>query len=197
MENNDLSNEELAELKNLAKALKQMRESDNKSDQNAVTKIENAVADIEKEQEESNNIEEKSTEVLKTEKKPSLSVQPNLQNTYTKKEYWQIDNTTDESNKTEYTENFYQREARLNASQKQNNSQNQDNSKTSPYDADKTGLGVIFGIFIPLIFSLLIGFCLYPAQSNARATFFKAYWVTFGICAIVGVIIGSIISLNA
>lgn len=68
MENNDLSNEELAELKNLAKALKQMRESDNKSDQNAVAKIENAVADIEKEQEESNNIEEKSVEVLKTEK---------------------------------------------------------------------------------------------------------------------------------
>lgn len=107
MENNDLSNEELAELKNLAKALKQMRESDNKSDQNAVAKIENAVADIENEQEESNNIEEKSVEVLKTEKKPSLSVQPNLQNTYTKKECWQIDNTTDESNKTEYTENFY------------------------------------------------------------------------------------------
>ena len=241
MENNELSNEELSELKNLAKALKQMRESNNQNDQNAVVKIENAVAKAENEQAIKPINNSNATVEIATgeeESTPTTSVDSESQNTYKNQEYWQVDDTDNSQNQSQPVENFYQREARQNAiqneakiatqiatrsttqnenqqqnsqsqianqqnyspnrnSNQQNNSQNHSSSQNDPYDTDKTGVGIFCGIFIPIIFSLLIGFCFYPSQSYARSSFFKAYWLTFGICVTIGVFIGGLLRLIA
>lgn len=72
-------------------------------------------------------------------------------------------------------------------------SQIKDNNSES-----KTGLGVVMAIFLGVI-GLIIGICLYPAESYARKSFIKAWCITYAVIfaisiifvIIMGVIIGS------
>ena len=53
--------------------------------------------------------------------------------------------------------------------------------KTSSLDGTpKTGLGVLLALFLGVI-GLIIGICLYPADTVERKTFMKGWGVTFAI----------------
>ena len=60
------------------------------------------------------------------------------------------------------------------------------------YRESKTAIGVVMGLFLGLI-GLLIGMCMYPADTNARKTFVKAWGITFGVSMAAGVILGIIL----
>ncbi len=64
------------------------------------------------------------------------------------------------------------------------------------YRESKAGIGVVMGLFLGLI-GLIIGLCLYPAETNARKTFIKGWGITFGVCAAVGIILFIIIYVVA
>ena len=55
----------------------------------------------------------------------------------------------------------------------------------------KMGMGVLLGFFLGLI-GLIIGLCLYKADTVARKTFLKAWGITFGICVGFNIIIWAI-----
>jgi len=44
----------------------------------------------------------------------------------------------------------------------------------------KTGMGVLLALVLGLI-GLIIGFCMYPAGTNARSTFVKGWGITFAV----------------
>lgn len=44
----------------------------------------------------------------------------------------------------------------------------------------KTGLGVVLGIFLGLI-GLIIGLCMYPAETIERKSFIKGWGIAFGV----------------
>ena len=53
--------------------------------------------------------------------------------------------------------------------------------KTSSLDGTpKTGLGVLLALFLGII-GLIIGLCLYPADSVERKTFMKGWGITFAV----------------
>ena len=52
----------------------------------------------------------------------------------------------------------------------------------------KTGIGVLMGLFLGLI-GLIIGLCMYKAETVERKTFMKGWGITFGICAVLTVIL--------
>ena len=52
----------------------------------------------------------------------------------------------------------------------------------------KTGMGVLLGIFLGII-GLIIGLCLYPANSEERRTFLKGWGITFAISIVISIIL--------
>ena len=62
------------------------------------------------------------------------------------------------------------------------------NSPQSKYNESKTGIGVVLGLFLGII-GLIIGICIYPEGTVARKTFIKAWAWTFGVTAVVAVVI--------
>ena len=48
------------------------------------------------------------------------------------------------------------------------------------YDSSKTGIGVVMALFLGFI-GLIIGLIIYPYGSEARRTFVKGFWSTFGV----------------
>ena len=48
------------------------------------------------------------------------------------------------------------------------------------YQASKSGIGVLLGLFLGLI-GLVIGLLMYPQDTNARKTFLKAWGITYAI----------------
>ena len=66
--------------------------------------------------------------------------------------------------------------------------ENMDNSPQSKYNESKAGIGVVLGLFLGII-GLIIGICIYPEGTVARKTFIKAWAWTFGVTAVVAVVI--------
>lgn len=66
--------------------------------------------------------------------------------------------------------------------------ENMNNSPQSKYNESKTGIGVVLGLFLGII-GLIIGICIYPEGTVARKTFIKAWAWTFGVTAVVAVVI--------
>ena len=53
-------------------------------------------------------------------------------------------------------------------------------TSTNDYDYPKTGIGVLLCLLLGII-GLIIGLCLYPANTEARYTFIKGWGITFVI----------------
>lgn len=64
--------------------------------------------------------------------------------------------------------------------------------RSVPPEKDKTGLGIVCGLFLSLIFGWIIGLC-YPYGSDERRTYFKAWGITVAIALTVGILIAAII----
>lgn len=60
------------------------------------------------------------------------------------------------------------------------------------YNESKTAIGVVMGLFLGVI-GLVIGLCMYPEGTIARKTFLKAWGITFGVAAAIGIILGLIV----
>lgn len=161
-EEQELTKEELQELKNLAKALRQMKNSDTQSSSLNEILTSN---DVTKESSSNTNKKEIAKEI-KNEKKKENTATP---------EYWQITdkngNIIEDEEKIEDLEYKYQKSAETKS--KYNNTSKKDSE-------DKTGLGVLCGIFLSMIIAIIIG-CSYPNGSVSRKTFFTSYWWTFSI----------------
>lgn len=175
-EEQELTKEELQELKNLAKTLKQMKNSDNQSSSLNEILTSNDVT-----KKSSSNTKKKE---IKNEKKKENTVTP---------EYWQITdkngNIIEDEEKIEDLEYKYQKSAETKS--KYNNTSKNDSE-------DKTGLGVLCGIFLSMIIAIIIG-CSYPNGSISRKTFFTSYWWTFSIKVIIAIfliIVFYYVSLN-
>ncbi len=54
----------------------------------------------------------------------------------------------------------------------------------------KTGLGALLGVFLGII-GLIIGLCMYPAESVERKTFIKGWGIAFAISVVIGIILYS------
>lgn len=162
-EEQELTKEELQELKNLAKTLKQMKNSDTQSSSLNEILTSNDVT-----KESSSNTKKKE---IKNEKKKENTVTP---------EYWQITdkngNIIEDEEKIEDLEYKYQKSAETKSKYK--NTPKNDSE-------DKTGLGVLCGIFLSMIIAIIIG-CSYPNGSISRKTFFTSYWWTFSIKVVIG-----------
>lgn len=163
-EEQELTKEELQELKNLAKVLKQMKNSDTQSSSLNELLTSNDVT-----KKSSSNTKKKE---IKNEKKKENTVTP---------EYWQITdkngNIIEDEEKIEDLEYKYQKSAETKS--KYNNTSKNDSE-------DKTGLGVLCGIFLSMIIAIIIG-CSYPNGSISRKTFFTSYWWTFSIKIIIAI----------
>ena len=61
-------------------------------------------------------------------------------------------------------------------------------SQTSFHGESKTAIGVVCALFLGLI-GLIIGFCCFKPYTYERKTFMKGFWWTFGICAVVYVVL--------
>lgn len=59
--------------------------------------------------------------------------------------------------------------------------------KTAEPDEEKTGIGVLLGLFLGII-GLIIGLCLFKEGTVARKSFLKAWGITFGITVVIAVI---------
>ena len=167
-EEQELTKEELQELKNLAKVLKQMKNSDNQSSSLNEILTSN---DVTKKSSSNTNKKEIAKEI-KNEKKKENTATP---------EYWQITdkngNIIEDEEKIEDLEYKYQKSAETKS--KYNNTSKNDSE-------DKTGLGVLCGIFLSMIIAIIIG-CSYPNGSISRKTFFTSYWWTFSIKIIIAI----------
>ena len=167
-EEQELTKEELQELKNLAKALRQMKNSDTQSSSLNEILTSN---DVTKESSSNTNKKEIAKEI-KNEKKKENTATP---------EYWQITdkngNIIEDEEKIEDLEYKYQKSAETKS--KYNNTSKNDSE-------DKTGLGVLCGIFLSMIIAIIIG-CSYPNGSISRKTFFTSYWWTFSIKIIIAI----------
>ncbi len=179
-EEQELTKEELQELKNLAKVLKQMKNSDNQS--SSLNEI-LTLNDVTKKS-SSNTKKKEIAKEIKNEKKKENTVTP---------EYWQITdkngNIIEDEEKIEDLEYKYQKSAETKS--KYNNTSKNDSE-------DKTGLGVLCGIFLSMIIAIIIG-CSYPNGSISRKTFFTSYWWTFSIKVIIAIfliIVFYYVSLN-
>lgn len=175
-EEQELTKEELQELKNLAKTLKQMKNSDNQS-----SSLNEILASNDVTKKSSSNTKKKE---IKNEKEKENTVTP---------EYWQITdkngNIIEDEEKIEDLEYKYQKSAETKS--KYNNTSKNDSE-------DKTGLGVLCGIFLSMIIAIIIG-CSYPNGSISRKTFFTSYWWTFSIKVIIAIfliIVFYYVSLN-
>lgn len=165
-EEQELTKEELQELKNLAKTLKQMKNSDTQSSSLNEILTSNDVT-----KESSSNTKKKEiAKEINNEKKKENTVTP---------EYWQITdkngNIIEDEEKIEDLEYKYQKSTETKS--KYNNTSKNDSE-------DKTGLGVLCGIFLSMIIAIIIG-CSYPNGSISRKTFFTSYWWTFSIKVII------------
>lgn len=165
-EEQELTKEELQELKNLAKTLKQMKNSDTQS--SSLNKILTS-NDVTKES-SSNTKKKEIAKEINNEKKKENTVTP---------EYWQITdkngNIIENEEKIEDLEYKYQKSTETKS--KYNNTSKNDSE-------DKTGLVVLCGIFLSMIIAIIIG-CSYPNGSISRKTFFTSYWWTFSIKVII------------
>ena len=64
--------------------------------------------------------------------------------------------------------------------------------RSVPAEKDKTGLGIVCGLFLSLIFGWIIGLC-YPYGSDERRTYFKAWGITVAISLAIGILIAVIV----
>ncbi len=180
-EEQELTKEELQELKNLAKTLKQMKNSDTQSSSLNEILTSNDVT-----KESSSNTKKKEiAKEINNEKKKENTVTP---------EYWQITdkngNIIEDEEKIEDLEYKYQKSTETKS--KYNNTSKNDSE-------DKTGLGVLCGIFLSMIIAIIIG-CSYPNGSISRKTFFTSYWWTFSIKVIIAfffIIVAYFVSSNS
>lgn len=180
-EEQELTKEELQELKNLAKTLKQMKNSDTQSSSLNEILTSNDVT-----KESSSNTKKKEiAKEINNEKKKENTVTP---------EYWQITdkngNIIENEEKIEDLEHKYQKSTETKS--KYNNTSKNDGE-------DKTGLGVLCGIFLSMIIAIIIG-CSYPNGSISRKTFFTSYWWTFSIKVIIAfffIIVAYFVSSNS
>lgn len=180
-EEQELTKEELQELKNLAKTLKQMKNSDTQSSSLNEILTSNDVT-----KESSSNTKKKEiAKEINNEKKKENTVTP---------EYWQITdkngNIIENEEKIEDLEYKYQKSTETKS--KYNNTSKNDSE-------DKTGLGVLCGIFLSMIIAIIIG-CSYPNGSISRKTFFTSYWWTFSIKVIIAfffIIVAYFVSSNS
>ena len=60
------------------------------------------------------------------------------------------------------------------------------------YNEPKTGIGVLMGLFLGVI-GLIIGLCLYPANTESRKTFLKGWGISFAIAFVLVIVIYIII----
>ena len=180
-EEQELTKEELQELKNLAKTLKQMKNSDTQSSSLNEILTSNDVT-----KESSSNTKKKEiAKEINNEKKKENTVTP---------EYWQITdkngNIIENEEKIEDLEYKYQKSTETKS--KYNNTSKNDSE-------DKTGIGVLCGIFLSMIIAIIIG-CSYPNGSISRKTFFTSYWWTFSIKVIIAfffIIVAYFVSSNS
>ena len=56
------------------------------------------------------------------------------------------------------------------------------------YKESKAGIGVVMALFLGII-GLIIGLCMYPADTIARKTFLKGWGITFGVAAGIAIVI--------
>lgn len=180
-EEQELTKEELQELKNLAKTLKQMKNSNTQS-----SSLNEILTTNDMTKKSSSNTKKKEiAKEIENEKKKENTVTP---------EYWQITdkngNIIEDEEKIEDLEYKYQKSAETKSKYK----------NTSKKDSeDKTGLGVLCGIFLSMIITIIIG-CSYPNGSISRKTFFTSYWWTFSIKVIIAfffIIVAYFVSSNS
>lgn len=167
-EEQELTKEELQELKNLAKTLKQMKNSDNQSSSSDTTNHSNDI----KTNTSLNNIETTSMPNTSIPQEHPLITNKNIEIIKNKEKIDNLEYKYQESkNNKLITEHEY---------------------KTTE---DKTTLGVLCAIFGSIIIGLIVGYCAFPYQSRARETFFKAFWITtciaWGISLFIVIIISS------
>ncbi|MBQ8427220.1 MAG: zinc ribbon domain-containing protein [Clostridia bacterium] len=62
----------------------------------------------------------------------------------------------------------------------------------SGYGEPKTGIGALLGLFLGII-GLIIGLCLYPADTVERKTFLKGWGIAFAIEIIVVIILYAVV----
>ncbi len=62
------------------------------------------------------------------------------------------------------------------------------NNPQPMHNESKTGIGVVLALFLGII-GLIIGICIYPEGTVARKTFIKGWAWTFGVTAVVAVVI--------
>ena len=60
------------------------------------------------------------------------------------------------------------------------------------FKEDKKGMGALLGFFLGII-GLIIGICIYPAETNARKTFIKGWAICFGIVAGISILLSIIL----
>lgn len=167
-EEQELTKEELQELKNLAKTLKQMKNSDTQSSSSDTTNHSNDI----KTNTSLNNIETTSMQNGSIPQEHPLITNKNIEIIENKEKIDNLEYKYQESkNNKLITEHEY-------------------TAKTE----DKTVIGVLCAIFIPsFIIGIIIGFCAFPYQSRARETYFKAFWITTCIVFVISFFIRIIV----
>lgn len=176
-EDQELTKEEMQELKNLLKTYKEIKTSNGN---HSSTMPENS----DNKKTESTSTSEKSSTTKKTAKKPTNN---NL-------EYWQV---ADKSGKPiEDEEKLEELEYNYSKKTNPNNSNNKNKNSENTQD-NKFAIGFLCGIFLSLIISLIIGFCAYPYGSYARETFFKGLTWAFVVDIFLGFILIIIVYIFA
>lgn len=69
-------------------------------------------------------------------------------------------------------------------------------SNNQDFNAPKTGMGVILGLFLGII-GLIIGILIYPEGTVARKSFIKAWGITFGVTLAIEIVFGIILGVVA
>ncbi len=164
-EEQELTKEELQELKNLAKTLKQMKNFDTQSSSSDTTNHSNDI----KTNTSLNNIETTSMQNGSIPQEHPLITNKDIEIIENKEKIDNLGYKYQESkNNKLITEHEYKTE-------------------------DKTTLGVFCAIFGSIIIGLIVGYCAFPYQSRARETFFKGFWITTCIVCVISLFIGIII----
>ena len=69
------------------------------------------------------------------------------------------------------------------------------NEQQKDSNVEKTGLGALMGVFLGII-GLIVGLCMFPADTVSRKSFIKGWGIAFGITAGVGALIYFIIAVT-
>lgn len=172
-EDEELTKEEMQELKNLLKSYREIKNSNNKTSPTSPENQDNKKA-------ESVSTDKSSP---KTKKKSTTE-----QTTNNTTEYWQVADKNgkiiEDEEKLEELEYNYSKKINPNNSNRNNKNKTSENTQDN-----KSAVGFLCGIFLSLIISLIIGFCAYPYGSYARETFFKGLTWAFVVDIFLGFIL--------